>query len=273
MDRSNCICWLGYHGSVVYESNIVVMGGFNGSSYLNDVLSSGDGGATWTEVTASAGWSARLSFGCVVYEDKIYVVSGLEVGARIGDIWSSSDGGATWMEVTAAAGFTARLAFGCVVSDNRMYIMGGDTGSQVNNVVSSSDGGTTWTEVTAAAGWSTRKYFSAVVQTIYDHDKIFVIGGTHIVGKARDTWSSSDGGMTWVEVAPSAAWDARSAHTSVVSGYKIYILGGWDTVALNDVWVLDTTPLVSPAVKSAVFTTWMGAHVVVLGGALVRLIM
>jgi hypothetical protein len=49
------------HTSVALpDGSIVLMGGYNTSGILvNDVWRSTDNGATWTQMTASAGWSAR----------------------------------------------------------------------------------------------------------------------------------------------------------------------------------------------------------------------
>ena len=46
-----------YHASVVFNSNMWVLGGLNngGTGNYNDVWSSSDG-ATWTQATSSAGW-------------------------------------------------------------------------------------------------------------------------------------------------------------------------------------------------------------------------
>ena len=49
------------HSSLLLSSGtILVMGGSTGiGSYVNDVWQSSDGGATWTTVTASAGWAGK----------------------------------------------------------------------------------------------------------------------------------------------------------------------------------------------------------------------
>ena len=48
------------HSSVAMpDGSIVLMGGCDSSGFKNDVWRSTDNGATWTQVNASAGWTAR----------------------------------------------------------------------------------------------------------------------------------------------------------------------------------------------------------------------
>ena len=47
------------HSSVVMPDGSIVLMGGNDYGLKNDVWRSTDNGATWTEVNASAGWSAR----------------------------------------------------------------------------------------------------------------------------------------------------------------------------------------------------------------------
>ena len=64
---------------------------------------------------------------------------------------------------------------------------------------------------------------------------MYIIGG-YGVGFNSDVWSSSDGGVTWVEVTPDAGWSGRWAHSSVIYDNKIYVLGGYNGSKTNDIW-------------------------------------
>ena len=63
------------HTAVVFDDKMWVLGGFDGSSTLNDVWWSVDG-ASWTEVTASNHWSARYYHTAVVFDGKMWVLGG-----------------------------------------------------------------------------------------------------------------------------------------------------------------------------------------------------
>jgi hypothetical protein len=44
---------------VLSDGSVLVMGGFNGGTYKNDVWKTVDGGASWILVTSSAPWSCK----------------------------------------------------------------------------------------------------------------------------------------------------------------------------------------------------------------------
>ena len=81
------------------NGHVVLLGGYNGSSYFTDVWNdSGSNGATWTEKTASAPWSAREGMGLVATSTgTLYMMGGKGSGGNLNDVWKSTDEGATWV--------------------------------------------------------------------------------------------------------------------------------------------------------------------------------
>jgi len=78
------------HSSVAMpDGSIVLLGGFDGLvSYMNDVWQSTDNGATWTQVNASAGWSARYCHSSLAMPDgSIMLLGGANDGALTNDVW------------------------------------------------------------------------------------------------------------------------------------------------------------------------------------------
>ena len=55
-----------------------------GCCYFNDVWATGDGGATWKEVSAAAPWSKRYNFGAAMTQLPTLVVSGEDDGGHVG---------------------------------------------------------------------------------------------------------------------------------------------------------------------------------------------
>lgn len=90
------------------------------------------------------------------------------------------------------------------------------------------------------ASWSRRSGHTALV---YDN-KLWIMGGTSTFSfgtPKNDVWYTSDG-ITWTEATASAAWAARSNHSSVVFDNKMWVIGGrtgtttpW-TTSQNDVY-------------------------------------
>jgi PKD repeat protein len=241
------------HSSVVMpDGSIVLMGGGleNGSSSRNDVWRSTDKGATWTQMTASAGWSARVMHSSVVMLDGSIVLMG-GGGSGIGggwknDVWRSTDKGATWTQLTASAEWSVRTGHTSVVMpDGSIVLMGGSLenslGSSRNDVWRSTDNGATWTQMTASAEWTERGGHTSVVMP---DGSIVLMGGGHNDPQGRgvknDPWRSIDNGATWTNLTASSGpgWIARDDHTTiVVPDGSIVLMGGRAVDGLkNDVW-------------------------------------
>ncbi|NLI79630.1 MAG: hypothetical protein GX442_24700, partial [Candidatus Riflebacteria bacterium] len=237
------------HSAVVFDAGtgprMWIIGGYgNGGVYLNDVWSSSDG-ITWVQETGAAAFPARMLHSSVVYDagtgPRMWVIGGAAPGdVCLGDVWSSSDG-VNWVQATSAAAFSARDVHTSVVFDAgtgpKMWVIGGWDGSYKNDVWSSSDG-IVWTQETAAAAFPARSEHTSVV---FDGDtgpRMWVIGGTDGSIK-NDVWSSGDG-VNWVQATPAPAFPARFQHSSVVfdpgTGPKMWVIGGYTTVPINDTW-------------------------------------
>lgn len=121
-----------YHSSVLLpDGSIVLMGGYYEAdddwSYYNDVWRSTDNGATWTEMTSDAEWSARDGHTSVALPDGgILLMGGRDDDVRFNDLWHSSDYGATWTEITPETGWHARDRHASVLlPDGSVLVTGG----------------------------------------------------------------------------------------------------------------------------------------------------
>ena len=130
----------GFNVVVMPDGSIVLMGGHTSGGSgapLNDVWKSTDEGVTWTEVNASAGWSARYGQGSVAMPDGSIVLMGGRdsYGDSLNDVWRSKDDGATWTELPNA-GWMGRYGVGSVaMPDGSIVFMGGYDGSSYHNDV------------------------------------------------------------------------------------------------------------------------------------------
>jgi hypothetical protein len=116
------------HSSVAMsDGSIVLMGGGDSiKGWKNDVWRSTDNGATWNQMTANAGWSARSGHSSVAIPDNSIVLMGGYSGRGFNDVWRSMDNGATWTRLTASAGWSPRWAHSSVViQDGSIVLMGG----------------------------------------------------------------------------------------------------------------------------------------------------
>ena len=231
------------HSSVAMpDGSIVLMGGYDGfSGFKNDTWRSTNNGLTWTQMTASAGWSARAGQRSVAMPDGSIVLMGggdWTIGKH--DVWRSTDYGATWTLVNeSAVGITS--GHSCVVMpDSSIVLMGGLAYGPVykNDVWRSTDYGTTWTQVNTHAGWTGRYDHSSVAMP---DGSIVLMGGEDRGGYKNDVWRSTDNGVTWSQLKASAGWSVRTGQNSVVMpDGTIVMIGGFNSSYMNDIWQLES---------------------------------
>jgi uncharacterized delta-60 repeat protein len=230
--------WMGrrQHATLALpDGSIVLMGGFDtDGNYRNDTWQSKDNGATWTEMNASSGWSARICHSSVAFPDgNIVLMGGLDYNDDMNDVWLSTNRGATWELINASAGWSARWYHSSGVLPDGSIVLTGGTGDSgvTNDTWRSEDRGRTWALVNTSSGWSAREGHSSVV---LPDGSIVLSGGSN----KNDTWQSKDRGATWVRLNASSGWTGRLLHTSVtMPDGSIVLMGGLDKDGRkNDVW-------------------------------------
>ncbi|MCP4173506.1 MAG: galactose oxidase [Fuerstiella sp.] len=233
--------------SVTFRNRMWFMGGWYngrlpGHSASNMVWSSNDG-TSWTQETAAAGWSPRLSAGLVVFKDRMWMLGGTENyyfgdnDSLKNDVWSSADG-VTWQQETAAAPWSARAYHQAAVLNGRIYVFGG--GNYVpeykafNDVWSSADG-KTWRQETAHAPWHERLWFPSVVY----RGQIWIFGGWSNNPSTNwgDVWYSPNG-RDWKTLQTTESWKERHEHSAYVMNDRIWIAGGHAKPLSSEVWSL-----------------------------------
>jgi len=172
-----------------YGRGSVTQGMFSDDNYIyivaggaREVWRSSDGG-TWNVVNDS--FNEDLKEGDVDLNGKLYVLGGT------GTVWQSTDAGVTW---TAKGDFNAGIsndAMGiCVDSNNVIYVADGS-----RSVYASSDEGSTWERKTDDYGGG-------------DPDDIACLGTDLHILRDKESWRSTDAGVTWTDINSAALSDA-----------------------------------------------------------------
>lgn len=222
-----------WHGVVVHDDKLWVLGGNAKDRWLNDVWSSPDG-ETWTEVTAAAPWSPRSQHQCVVHDGKLWVIGGYD-GTLRNDVWSSADG-KDWELVTEAAPWSGRTDFRAEAFNGRMLVMGGqEDWRRLNDVWASADG-RTWECLTPAAPWPERTRFASVVHkgrlfigtgSFFEYDKWFTSGSLGYYDYRADLWVTDDG-ATWAQLQDKGEFGRRVDAQMVSVGDYIFMTRSGD---------------------------------------------
>ncbi len=163
-----------FYGLAVFNDKLWIVGGYDGKRYLNDVWSSEDG-IHWSEVTASAPWSARTGPVFTVFKGEMWLLGG---GSIDGDpqpnksaereVWASPDG-RTWRRVNADLNRKWRGT--PVVLDGKLLLVGANRGGTFESAIWATENGSNWKELSAP--WSPR---GGVAAWVFD-GKLFMTGG------------------------------------------------------------------------------------------------
>ena len=187
------------HSTVVLpDGSIVLTGGYASGwpnfGHQNDTWRSTDKGATWTQMSATAGWSERSMHTSVALPDgSIVLMGGNGDDGNYNDTWRSSDRGASWTLVNASGGWSGRAYLtSALMPDGSILLMAGSEGADdTNDVWRSADNGATWMQV-PDAGWSARALNSLAALP----DGSIVLTGGHDSGYRNDTWRFQPAGST-----------------------------------------------------------------------------
>ena len=244
-----------HHTTVVYNGYLYVIGGYSGSSFLNDIQYSqiDKAGAITsfntlntlpTETSHGKSYTARSGATSVVYNGYIYVIGGYTATpaayyySSVTYAHINADGTiGLW---TSATGFTTgRVGHTSVVYNGRIYIIGGYGGSLLSDVQYASIG--TFPGPGGLGPWATTTPLPVALDnhtSVVYNGYLYVIGGhttsylnsvlyapinaDGTIGAWHYTHNSTDDGTTFV----AGFTNARENHASAISGNYVYILGG-----------------------------------------------
>ena len=242
------------HTSVIYNGYLYIIGGFDGATYLGDILhcpinADGSVGTCVDQANAIVG-NSRFLHTSVAYNGYLYVIGGYDgiVFADKNDIQHcplKADGSLGACVAQTNAFPTPRISHTSVASNGYLYVIGGadDSYTIQNDILNcpiNADGsvGTCAQQTNAYA--VPRYHHSAAAYNGY----MYVIGGYSGV-KENDiqhipinTGTPTGFGAVGAPAAPTGTFTTpRSGHTSVAYNGYVYVIGGSITsgAPLNDI--------------------------------------
>ncbi len=172
------------------------------------VLTSGDGGTTWTQTSLNAGPSS-VDFLTVNPAAVSQVIAGSQ-GAT--GYFQSTDGGKTWSTITAntACGGINGALFSA--SGATLYLAG------TTGVCRSADSGKTWTAAAVPGSFAV----ASLAQDPADPSVLYAGAALNIGTNASAVFRSSDGGQTWQSLGAGSFPNATVTAVAVDAAGRVY---------------------------------------------------
>ena len=266
------------------DGSIILMGGVtnNPTRMTNDTWRSTDGGAHWTCMNASSGWTARYYHTSVAMPDGSIVLMGGNDDSQSGtntprnDTWRSTDNGSTWTRLSESVGWSARSSHTSVaMPDGSIILMGGGdpgarndiwrlqpAGSSLQNPSHAFTTPGTYTvtlQASNAGGYDSTRLTDYITVTVAPVAPTAAFSGTPTSGTAplavqfNDTstgsptvWNWSFGDGAWHNTTDAA--ERNATHTYTAAGtYTVSLTassaGGSDTSTRADYITISAAPV------------------------------
>jgi hypothetical protein len=202
-----------YHQCVELNGIIYVIGGYNGSSYLNTVYAYDTINKTWSQRTNIQ--TARQDHKCVVLNGKIYIIGGYN-GSYLNSIEEYDPSTNIWTNKTGMG--YQRQHHQCLVYNGKIYAIGGYNGSYLNKVEEYDPVANTWTQK------AVMNYLRIHHQCVLLDGKIYAIGG-HNSTNLKTVEVFDPVANTWTIKTDMNS--IRYNHQCIVYDNKIIAIGGF----------------------------------------------
>jgi len=236
--------------SMVYVPTIeklVMFGGFDGTTYLNDTWAYDPAENTWTNL-APAGVSPAARDGHSLVFDpargQVILFGGWNGKTEFGDTWAYNPNANTWLELAPTGDRPAARDSQAMTYDSTeglVILFGGwNQSTEFNDTWLYDPAAGTWTNAAPAGDLPSGR---ALAQMVYDPaaKRVIMFGGGTIGNLvSADTWIYNPAANTWNQVTPSGSQPAgRTGHAMTYDAGtgKVVLFGGSDgNTYFNDLW-------------------------------------
>jgi len=200
---------------MVYDSSsgkVILFGGFDGTTYLDDTWAYDPGANTWTEMSPAGDLPSARYMQSMVYDvgtGKMILFGGGDGVNDLNDTWAYDPSANTWTNLSPAGSLPSARSGQSTVYDlgtGKMILFGGSFGVRDDRVCFND----TWAYDPAANTWTNLSPDGSLPSAragesmVYDSTsgKVILFGGTDGIAFFNDTWAFfSD---TWATATPSA---------------------------------------------------------------------
>ncbi|UCE06929.1 MAG: hypothetical protein JSW07_02500 [bacterium] len=227
--------------SVCGTEKIIIFGGWNNGTNLNDTWVYDYNENTWTEkypsIKPSARWGIKMGS---IYGTEKFLLFGGNDGSNCNDTWIYDLNQNEWTEKFPFESPKPRNFYGMtsVWGTDKVVLFSG-MGPGLNDTWIYDFKNNTWKEKTILNPPSVRRGHS--MTSIWGTDKILMFGGFDGSNFLEDTWIFDLSDEKWTEINPTLEPDARSPYSlSYFHGTdKILLYGGTDGTTFDDTWIFN----------------------------------
>jgi N-acetylneuraminic acid mutarotase len=261
------------HTAVWTGAEMIVWGGFSGSSILGDGRRYNPASNSWTVMSTSGAPAARRNHTAVWTGAGMIVWGGYGNSGFLNDGGQYNPAGNTWTRLSSSGVPSPRENHTAVWTGSEMIVWGGYGSSGfVNDGSRYSPAVNSWTAVSATGAPSSRVSDTAV----WTGSEMIVWGGSN-GGLLGDGGRYNPANNSWTTVNASGAPSARYMHTAVWTGTEMIVWGGamsGGAVPLNDggrynpagnSWT-SVSAAGTPAARYGHTAVWAGNQMVIWGG-------
>ena len=228
--------------SMAFDSNrnkIVLFGGGNGGTYLNDTWEYD--GITWTPRNLGLTVPPIRILASMAFDShrNVIVLFGGKDTESLNDTWEYN--GTTWTEVTVTGSKPSPRNAACMVFDsnrNKMVLFGGLYTTYLNDIWEYDGETSTWTEVSITGSKPIERSF-AYMAFDSSRNKILLFGGSVNGVGFDDFWEYNWNTSTWTEDTITVSKPSPRYGGSMVfdsNRNKMVVFGGRTTINLNETW-------------------------------------
>src|SRR5882724_137687 len=265
------------HTAVWTGSEMIVWGGFNGSSLFNTRGRYNPGTDSWTATSTTSAPAARDPHTAVWTGSEMIVWGGfggsvLNTGGRY------NPGTNSWTATSTTSAPAARYSHTAVWTGSEMIVWGGvgSQGDLLNTGGRYNPGTDSWTATSTTSAPAARFLHTAVwigsemiVWGGVDSSSVLNTGGRYC---ASLSVACTD---NWIATSTNSAPDGRERHTAVWTGSEMIVWGGADSISFlntggrynpgTDSWTATSTTG-APAARDLHTAVWTGSEMIVWGG-------
>lgn len=249
-------CERSLHAAALLNGCLLIFGGYDGQSRINDFHLFSFAEKRWSPVLPSATSgpppSARDRHTAVAYGNSFYVFAGFDGTSRVNDFFAFDFSSMTWREVPVTSGQppSARHSHIAVVHNHSLFCGFGYDGSYKSDLHEFDFIRSQWSPVNAAGRRPRARYratcvlfsppSSSPLLILYGgHDGTRHMNDTHVFDIETRIWSAL--------VTEGTPPTPRDSHVSLVHGSSMFVFGGSTGAAMNDLHELQfpaspTTP-------------------------------